>query len=423
MVASTREFFQAPIVHVVKKQLETLETLRPEMPPPTVEEGQRKSVSLRFDTLDERNQACELLASHGVQFRNGKTLVPFRLSGNSTWGVPVPVVDGLEDLTFWVWPESLWAPISFSAACLEARGGDKEDWRRWWCSPDARVYQFIGEDNVYFYGPAEMGMFMGMQGPEPTATPGEGDLQLPELVVNRHLLFLSKKASSSGKVRPPMAQELLEFYTPDELRAHFFHISLGVKNTSFRPKPLDPSAQEKAADPVRAEGKLFTNVLNRIARSCFYAAQKHTEGRIPVGEVSTEVIDRCTEAILAVERAMHARTFNKAFDAADQLMRWTNKLWHREMGGGPDGMAPERLQQVLVDTFHLLRVSTVLVHPIAPRGCEKIREQLALGTRFWSWDHIFEPVYFFMDDPETHALKFLAPREDFFEKHPSQLRG
>jgi methionyl-tRNA synthetase len=422
MVATTREFFQAPIVHVVKKQLETLEALRPQMPAHTLEEGQRKSVSLRFESLEDRNQACELLAQNQVQFRNGKTLVPFRLSGNSSWGIPVPAVDGLEDLTFWVWPESLWAPISFSAACLEARGGDKDDWRQWWCAADARVYQFIGEDNVYFYGPAEMAMFMGMQGTDPTATPADGLLQLPELVVNRHLLFLSKKASSSGKVRPPMAQELLDYYTPDELRAHFFHISLGVKNTSFRPKPLDPSAAERAADPVRAEGKLFTNVLNRIARSCFYAAQKHTDGRVPVGEVSPEVLERCKETILVVERAMHARTFNKAFDAADQLMRWTNKRWHREMGGGTDEVDPDRIRQVLIDAFHLLRVSTVLVHPIAPRGCEKIREQLVVGDAFWSWAHIFEPVTFFMEDPEQHVLKVLEPREDFFEKHPSQIR-
>lgn len=80
-----------------------------------------------------------------------------------------------------------------------------------------------------------------------------------------------------------MAQELLGFYTSDELRAHFFNLALGVKNASFRPKPLDASAQERAADPVRAQGKLFTNVLNRIARSCFYGAQKHSDGRIPVG--------------------------------------------------------------------------------------------------------------------------------------------
>jgi methionyl-tRNA synthetase len=423
MLTSIREFLREPVVHVVKKHLEALEAIRPEMPPHELSDGQRKSVTLSFETLEQRDLACELMARAGLQYRSGKTLVPFRLSGNSAWGVPVPEVDGLDGLTFWVWPESLWAPISFTATYLESLGQPLEAWRDWWCSHDAKVYQFIGEDNVYFYGPAEMAMFMGLEGETADPNPADGKLQLPELVVNRHLLFLSKKASSSGKVKPPMAQELLEFYTPDELRAHFFHLSLGAKNTSFRPKPLDPSAQERAADPVRAEGKLFTNVLNRLARSCFYACQKHTEGQIPVGEVSPEIVARCEEAILTIERCMYEKTFNKAFDEADQFMRWANKYWHGEMGDRSRVLEPSHVAQVLVNAFHLLRIATVLVHPIAPKGCDTIRNQLQLDERFWSWDHIFEPVYFFMDDPQTHRPKFLEPRSDFFEKHASQLRS
>ena len=81
------------------------------------------------------------------------------------------------------------------------RGESADSWRDWWCSKDAQVYQFIGEDNVYFYGPAEMAMFLGMQGTEYNAEPPEGAIQVPELVVNKHLLFLDRKASSSGKIR------------------------------------------------------------------------------------------------------------------------------------------------------------------------------------------------------------------------------
>ena len=89
--------------------------------------------------------------------------MPFRLTGNIKWGVPAPSLEGLEDLTVWVWPESLWAPISFTMTCLEQQNKDKTGWKDWWCSPDSKVYQFIGEDNVYFYGPVEMAMFMGSQ--------------------------------------------------------------------------------------------------------------------------------------------------------------------------------------------------------------------------------------------------------------------
>ncbi len=36
------------------------------------------------------------------------------------------------------------------------------DWRDWWASEDARVYQFIGQDNIYFYCVAQSGMWKAL---------------------------------------------------------------------------------------------------------------------------------------------------------------------------------------------------------------------------------------------------------------------
>ena len=115
---------------------------------------------------------------------------------------------------------------------------------------DSQVFQFIGEDNVYFYGPAEMALFMGMQGPEFPPKPTAGQLQFPDLIVNRHLLFLNSKASSSGKIKPPMADELLEHYSPAQLRSHFISLGLEVTKTLFQPKNLQSKGPRNAPDPV-----------------------------------------------------------------------------------------------------------------------------------------------------------------------------
>ena len=149
--------------------------------------------------------------------------MPFRLTGNVEWGVPAPALEGSAGLTIWVWPESLWAPVSFTTTALEKKNGG--DWKDWWCSSDAKVYQFIGQDNVYFYGPAEMAMFMGLQGENPSFPPQEGQMQIPELIVNNHILFLNKKASSSGEVKPPIAGDLLDYYMPDSC-ARIFGLGL-----------------------------------------------------------------------------------------------------------------------------------------------------------------------------------------------------
>ena len=93
------------------------------------------SRTLVFNSLTDREKACDILSENGVRYRTGKTLVPFRLTGNITWGVPVPEE---KDLTFWVWPESLWAPISFTKTFLKESGKKVSDWKKWWCS---KVYR------------------------------------------------------------------------------------------------------------------------------------------------------------------------------------------------------------------------------------------------------------------------------------------
>jgi methionyl-tRNA synthetase len=303
---------------------------------------------------------------------------------------------------------------------LRQRGGGGDDWRQWWCSPDARVYQFIGEDNVFFYGLAEMALFLGMQGEEFTADVPDGQLHLPHIIANRHLLFLDKKASSSGKVKPPMARELTDYYTSDQLRAHFLSLGLGMRNISFRPKPFDPKATERSGDPVLKDGNLLSNALNHSVRSCFYTAQKHYDGVLPVGEISPDVQRQSEEAILDFEAAMFRHELHVAMETAAKFIRAINTRWSRSRPYHDDCDEPTR-RQTLIDAFQMVRVAIALMHPIAPTGTQRVREYLRVGEEIFHWDRIFEPLYAFMDSPSDHRLEFLPPRVDFFGKHPSQV--
>jgi methionyl-tRNA synthetase len=283
------------------------------------------------------------------------------------------------------------------------------------------VYQFIGEDNVFFYGLPQMGIFLGAQGAQPVADPPEGQLQPTHLIANRHLLFLGKKASSSGMVKPPMAHELLDFYTADQLRTHFFSLGLGMRSMSFQPKPFNPAADARAADPVLKEGNLLSNAFNRAVRSCFYTAQKFFDGIAPVGEISPQVVEMSEKAILDYELAMFRHEFHQTIPIVGDYIREINQRWSRSKPYD-DQCAPDVRRRALIDAFHMVRVAAVLMHPIAPAGTEMIRRYLRVGEEFWSWERIFEPLYAFMAGPETHRLEFLAPRVDFFEKHPSQVQ-
>ncbi|MDA0709278.1 MAG: class I tRNA ligase family protein [bacterium] len=420
VIRTIQEYFEPPIIHVTRDQIESLEQVVSSLPRHVQQEGRGNSVQLVFENLEDLELGRSRLGERGIRYRVGKTLVPFRLTGNLGWGVKAPVVEDLEGLTFWVWPESLWAPISFTSAYLEEIGAGRDAWKTWWCSKDAEVYQFIGEDNVFFYSLPEMSMFMGMQGKGPVADPPEGQLQLPHLIANRHVLFLDKKASSSGDIKPPIADDLLAFYMPEQLRIHFLSLGLSRRTTSFRPKPLNPAANDKEGDPVLKDGLLLVNTFNRAIRSCFYTAQKFYEGRIPLGEISAEVVEASRHVILEFEAAMHQHDFPLAINKVGAYVRSINQMWSQTKPFN-DSCDPDIRVRALKDAFHMVRVATVLLHPVAPEGTDTVRRYLGADDTFWDWDRIFEPVYSFFENPDTHTLKFLEPRTDFFAKHPSQF--
>lgn len=411
-----KEFMLPPMIYIKKDFIDEYTAIKSQMPEHILNlEDNKTSFSIQFKNLNDRDKAKELLNNNNIRFRAGKTLVPFRLTGNIEWGVPAPVMDGEEGLTIWVWPESLWAPISFTKTYLKQQGKPEDEWEKYWKSTDSEVFQFIGQDNIYFYGIAEMAMFIALQGKENlTAFPADGQYTLPTLVANNHILFLNKKASSSGDIKPPMAEDLLEYYTAEQLRAHFLGLGLSLKSVSFQPKPLNPSAGEKDADPVEREGKMLSNVFNRVARSCFYTIQKYGEPIMPMGQVSEEVLHDAKETILKYEHAMYKFEFHTVMNLMDSYIRDANKFWAKNIKDAESDT--EKRKQVLIDTLHMVKTAMVLMHPVAPAGTELLCEYLGFGKDIWNWEHVFDTLTDLAKaNGETeHRLKFLEPRFDFF---------
>lgn len=417
LLNTLEEFLREPIIYVKRKHLSEIGNLKGVLPKHTIiDEPKKPSVSFVFESLDDRDLAREVFKKMGVHFRTGKTLVPFRLSGNVKWGIKVPDKENLINLTFWVWPESLWAPISFTKAYLESIGKNPEDWKDWWYSKDSKVYQFIGEDNIYFYGIAEMALFMALLENE------DRKAQLPHLIANNHLLFMDKKASSSSTIKPPMASDLLQYYTAEQLRMHFLSLGLAKKSVSFTPQAFMKDADKKEPDTVLKDGNLLTNVFNRLIRSCFYTAQKYFDSVIPVGEISTDILQESEKAILDYERYMYNHEFHRVTYVLDSYIRKMNKYWVNNMKLAEKNDDNVLRRQVLVDAFHAVRTCITLIHPIAPGSCEMVREYLNVNKELWSWEFIFDPIYTFIEDESNHKLKYLAPRVDFFKKHENQFK-
>ena len=430
---TVRESLVDPVIYIQQRFEDAFKAAESKLPVHIVTpaEGNQQSFSVSFENWEDRDHAREILEEAGVRFRTGKTLLPFRLTGNISWGVPAPDLEDTKDLTVWVWPESLWAPISFVQTVLaNAPEGrySSTDWHDWWCADDAKVFQFIGQDNIYFYCVAQPAMWEALDWGLFQDTP----------VANYHILFMNKKASSSGKIKPPMAEELLDHYTPEQLRTHWLSLALDQKAVSFSPKPYDTSVSHKdkktgeeilvkddprVVDPALKESAFLTNIFNRLARSCFYGAANNCDGHLPEIAPEQEVVDAAHEATLAFERACAVFDAHTALSVAEEYCRTANKRWGDESKAAKDDH--DAYVQALANAFRALRTVTLLMHPATPFGCAKICEHLNFKPElFFSWDHAFDGVTELAEaqgeTPETHELVALPPRYDFFEKKSGQ---
>ena len=472
VVSKTMEEWLLPAqLYIQNKFREAFDAIESELPEHTVVEPEcnKSSFTVVFPSWKERDEAHVVLGRGGVRFRSGKALVPFRITGNITWGVPVPEIDGVHNVTCWCWPESLWAPISYTRAVLARdakRLGITEgvaaqdaalmgepsadstqvseppyahgslDWHDWWCSDDAAIYQFIGQDNIYFYCIAQTAMWEAL----------DWNLHQSTVSANYHLLYMGKKASSSSQTPPPPADDLLNHYTCEQMRAHWLSLGLSEKPVSFSPKAYDTrvSGKDKDGNEIRAcddkrvidpalkEGALLTGVFNRLARSCFYGVAvkegdeaSYRTGCIPAGEPSAKVMEASQQAALAFEQYMYKFETHHALSVCDEYLRAANKRWSDASKAAKNAEDDNAMTQALVNAFHELRVATILMHGIVPAGCELICEYFDIDpVSFFSWDHIFESTDCFIESlgeaAGEHAVKPLPPRFDFFAKHPSQ---
>ena len=428
------EFLVPPIIYIKVELHEAYEAIASSLPEHVYRDAPKgkQSFEIEFKTIYDRDAARTVLSEAGIRFRTGKALVPFRISGNVSWGVPVPEIDGVSGLTVWCWPESLWAPLSFTMARNDERGLSRSLWRSFWCDKDASVYQFIGQDNLYFYGVVQPALFAALQeGDHPTACAPDGELQQTKLIANHHILFGDKKASSSSDVKPPTADELLDHYTAEQLRAHFLALALDQKSVGFKPKVFeaDPAKRDdpRVADPALKEGALLTKVFNRLARSCLYEANNNFEGFMPVGPVSADVLARVYDAMCTYEDLMYRVDLHSVMALMDEFIRYANKYWSsgiREAEGSGDA---EARRQVLVDSFYLLRIATLLMHPVVPSGTERICDYLNFEfDEFFSWNYDFDSMEELCNaselDEGRHRVRDLPPRTDFFKFHPSQKK-
>ena len=409
------EFLKKPELYIKQEQYSAFSALRNSLPKCEEFEvaSNKPSFTVVFERLEDRERACDILNGAGIKFRAGKTLVPFRITSNFFWGVPVPEQDGLKDLTFYVWPESLWIPIAFTRTYLKNSNNPHSDWRDWWCSAESEVYQFIGEDNMYFYGPPEQAMFLAYRG-DNRVKKENGKLIIPQLISNKHSLYFGLKASSSGKFRAPLAREVLEKYTVDQFRMHFLAMDYGSTNVNINLKQFNPDAKKDEVDVALKEGNILINVYNRIIRRFSMLINEHFGGELQLGKASSDVKEMCEKEILNYEDRAYCYKFHIIINIIDAFMKNINKYLDRESKLALESNDKEKLKQVAINVLYMIRVINSLCNPVIPSGSDRVANYFKFSPNYASWDYIFDDVDTFVE--KGTKIELLQDENPFFKK-------
>ena len=154
---------------------------------------------------------------------------PRAITRDIDWGIPVPGWEDQPNKRLYVWFDAV---IGYLSAAIEwaKRTDDPEQWRRWWNSPDARSYYFMGKDNIVFHSqiwPAELLGYngQGSRGGEPGVL---GRLNLPTEVVSSEFMTMEGAKFSSSRGVVIYIGDMLDRYQVDAVR--YFIAAAGPEN-------------------------------------------------------------------------------------------------------------------------------------------------------------------------------------------------
>ncbi|MEK6911639.1 MAG: class I tRNA ligase family protein, partial [Candidatus Thermoplasmatota archaeon] len=291
----------------------------------------------------------------------------------------------------YVWFEAV---MGYLTATRESsrRHGREDEWRDWWRDPAARHYYFIGPDNIVFHSIIWPAILMAY----------DEAFTLPYDVPATHFLNISGERMSAGRGRGAWLPEMLERFSPDQIRYYVTSTMPETKDTEFSWQDF---AQRNNAELLAVYG-------NFVHRALTFAAKNFGNAVSAAGLLDgadKTMIRNIEEQWRKVGQNLEFLHFRDALREAIQLARLGNQYF--------DQKAPWdliRRDRVACGTaIHVaLRVSralALLMAPFTPFSSRSLWHALGYedDVHAQSWDSVVDDI------PANQSLRVGKP---LFEK-------
>jgi methionyl-tRNA synthetase len=353
-----------------------------------------KKVQLQFENKADLLAAQAQLASEGIESAFVDGWAHRSISRDVSWGIPMPIdLDpDMAGKTFYVWPDSLIAPISFCKVALKNRGVSSETYAEFWKDPEARVFQFLGQDNVYFYVLMQGAMWLGSQS-DIQRQPLPGEFQLTDVFGSYHLWVNGARMSkSTGNY--VLADELIgeKGYSPEQIRYFLATLSLSEKNSNFDFAVLD----EKC--------KFLAGPMNAAFEKPIAACHSQFGGKVPAGALNEKVEVETGKLVQKYLRAMEKSDYPVLLGLVENYARQINSLF-TQFKPHDDRFPEKERADALYSCFYVLKNLMIMLYPFVPSTMERLRESLNLPADIFRVEELGKAI------PAGHAV---GQKQEFF---------
>ncbi|HLF72267.1 MAG TPA: methionine--tRNA ligase [Dehalococcoidia bacterium] len=272
------------------------------------------------------------------------------------WGVPIPV-EGFESKRMYVWFENV---IGYLSAAKEwsQKQGTPDAWKDWWQDPAAKIYYFIGKDNLWFHTltwPAQVMMYGGLNQPY-------------DVPANQYLNFGGGKASTSLGTAP-FLPEYLGRFDPDTLR---YYLSATM--------PESDDSEFSDDDLVRRNNEELVSTWGNLVNRVLTITYRNFDGRVPdPGELRQTDEDLLTagETMLAsVGASIGACKFREGLRGAFAYAQEVNRYLNQEEPWKADLESAARSLYVAINAIDALKLA---LYPYLPFTSAKLHKLLGHG--------------------------------------------
>ncbi|HVZ36111.1 MAG TPA: class I tRNA ligase family protein, partial [Polyangiaceae bacterium] len=355
--------------------------LKQSLPKHKARYAQGKQVVLQFGSLPELEQGRAVLAEHGISSLLADDWAWRAITRDVAWGIPVPpeLDADLAGKTLYVWPDSLIAPISFTQVALQKKGLDAAQYAEFWRDPQARIYQFLGQDNVFFYVLMQGAMWLGTQA-DTQRLPVAGEYQLTDVFGCFHLLVSGEKMSKSqGNFYT--GDQLLDDkgYAPDQIRYYLALLGLPEKPSNFEFGKLDERNQ------------FLAGPMNSAFERPIAATHSKFGGRVPDGQLLEKVAQQTTRMVQRYVRSMERADYPALLYELENYARIINSLFTQFKPHDDRFPEPAR-RDALYSSFYVLKNLMIMLYPFVPSTMDRLRESLRLPPDVFRIDELGTPI-------------------------------